>query len=105
MSDNMKLIGKEVSYIEVDYGDFENLVAETYGVNNCSFPACEECNNDTSHDYSVSKGETLDDYEKKRLQKFIDNDGTKCYTARILFVDLYNKGLIPHGNYLVQVSW
>lgn len=101
--ENLK--GTHVSYYEVDYGVFENLVMKTYGISDYSFVADIECGNDSSHDYSISEGETLDDWGRNKLKEFIDTDGKKIYMARTLMIDMYNKGLIGYGDYLIQVSW
>ena len=105
MSDNTHLKGKRISYIEVEYGDFEELVMKTYNLDEWSFPADMECNNGYSKDFSIDKDEILSNHDKDRLKKFIDDDGKGDYMAGVLLVDMYNKGLISHGNYLIQVWW
>lgn len=92
-------------YYEIEYGAFENLVNEVYGVEGFNFVETRECSNDSEYTFLAEKKE-LDDYEKKELQKFINNS-THCgfCTVDSIFDDLCNKGIIESGNYMVNVCW
>lgn len=105
MNDNVKLKGKKVSYIEVEYGDFEALVMETYDLDEWSFVADIECGNDSSHDFTIDEDDTVSPWDKDKIRKFIESNGTTGYMTQALLADMHNKGLISPGNYLIQVCW
>lgn len=102
--DNFKLKYKRVSYMEVEYGAFEDLVNKTYGTTDYSFPADRECGNDSSHDFTVKK-EALDDYDEKRLKEFIESNCRKIFMTNTILRDLCNKDIIAPGEYLIHVCW
>lgn len=88
---------------EVDYGDFERFVKETYG-QDYSFVASEECGNDSVHNFNVTEKEALDEYDQKRLATFKEL-GSYSFFNRTILQDLVNRDLIEPGNYLISVCW
>jgi hypothetical protein len=96
---------KEVSVIEIDYHEFEQIVKRVYGVPKYSFVATEECGNDSNHTFQVRKQEPLDEWQTKDLAEFVTKNGLKCYVNYILFQDLVNRGELKPAQYLVNVCW
>lgn len=75
------------------YGQYFELVPD-YECHNYSHKVfeVEKC---SLHEWS--DGET-------RLQKFIET-GYSAFLAPVLLADLANKGIIPEGKYVIDVSW
>jgi hypothetical protein len=94
---------KKVSIIEMDYDEFEEIVKRVYQATKYSFVATEECGNDSSHTFDITKKEPLDKYEKEDLDEFVASKGLKTYVNQTLFQDLVNKGKLKPGHYLVNV--
>lgn len=88
---------------EVDYGDFERFVKETYG-QDYNFVASEECGNDSVHDFNVNDKEALDEYDQEKLDTF-KTTGRYSFLNRTILQDLVNHDLIEPGNYLISVCW
>lgn len=82
----------------INYSDLERFVSETYGLKDYSFVDVQECDNDTSHEFSVPS-------------KYADPqrvEGVRAGTVRSnwdLLELLHKDGHIPAGNYVVRVSW
>lgn len=51
----MPLKAEKKTVIEVDYGDLERFVKETYKQKEYSFVAAQECGNDSSHSFSIPR--------------------------------------------------
>ena len=101
----MKIVTKTVNFVE--YYDLEEFICETYGLCDLSIPEILEASNDTSRQVTVNAG-SLDGREIDTLQKFIDFEGRKScslYSLSTVLKDLCNKGLIPAGEYVINISW
>lgn len=92
---------KQVTYTEMDYCEFEQLVKTTYG-HDYEFPEDIECGNDSEHTYEVT-GE-LDEWDRQKLQEFVQS-GKYLYLAPRLLNDLVARGKLPKGRYLITVCW
>lgn len=99
----MPLKSRKKTVIEVEYGDLERFVKETYKQKEYSFVAAQECGNDSSHSFSIEK-ELLDEYDQKKLDAFTKT-GKYGFINHTVLQDLVNRDLIEPGNYVIRVSW
>lgn len=102
----MKTMKKSiVTYIEVDYYEFEKFVSEQYGFESrdWSFVADQECENDCNISFTVDG--KLDEYDEEELERFKTNPDTTGNIANALLNDFARKGLIDKGQYLINVCW
>ena len=113
---------KTTTYIEMDYGEFEELVEKEYGAP-YSFVASEECGNDTDHSYTITgvvdepdelekfraKCKDIAEYNATLTDEYKDawrrKEVTFMYSSGVLLEDMVARGIIPAGNYLIHVSW
>jgi len=93
---------KKVTYFEVDFGEVEDAINKAFDLTDFyEFPDDMECNNDTK--LSIDVDGNLSAYDEKNLTRFLNGEGN--FMARILMNDMCRRGLIPPGEYLVNVSW
>jgi hypothetical protein len=94
----------------VSYHYIEKLINKHYGEAagfNDSFELAplEERGSGSGDDWDISiKKEKISDYESE----YITPDGKsryRHYSTRAFLTDLCNKGIIPEGNYLIDISW
>ncbi len=95
---------KKKTVTEIDYYEFEQLVKKTYGITNYSFPAVEECGNDSSHSFAPEKIEPLEDYDQEQIDELIAGK-MPLYANHVIFQDFVNKGVLEPGEYIVEVCW
>ena len=96
---------KSKTVIAIDYSDLENLVQIAYDIPEWSFVADNEMNNDSEKEFNIGVGK-LDEYEIKRLEEFIATKGREgSYLTNTIMTDLYNKGILQPGCYIVSVCW
>lgn len=92
------------SYIQMDYGEFENLVNATLQPSpkfgQYEFPSMEESGNDVAFTYMRIKGT---DISKKDIEEL--EAGEWKYRAYDLLAYLVMKGKLEEGDYLINVSW
>lgn len=98
----------------IDYSDLERLVNSTYGFdknpgeygrNLWSFTANEECGNDSDHELS-SEGKWIDEFHRENLEEFKAGDVFALqWDTNTIVWDLAERGLLPKGDILVNVSW
>lgn len=86
----------------IDYQEFDRFVEEVYG-QPFSFPADMESRNDTSHTMLADR-EGVPEYERADLDRFIAT-GEGQFLADTLLQDMCHRGLIPEGEYLINVCW
>jgi len=101
----MELRVREENILNVDYGDFEEFVAEAYGKD--SFQILESPN-DTVHRFDISKPDSIyDDFEREQIEKWLleEEFAVECYSLGYLLEDLARKDLIKRGIYLIDVCW
>jgi len=92
---------------QVDYSDFEEFVKSIYG-GDYDFVSTEECGNDSSHQFSVSKDFIerfhKSEYHQKDMDRIRKGD-YPGYCNGALFNTLFLDGHIEEGNYVVNVCW
>jgi len=98
---------KTVTYTEMDYNEFEQLVHSTFGVPNWEYVPDEELSNDTTQTYNDIKKtdcEKWHDFDWKDWVAFLEQRKTR-YMAQRIIERLVHLGKIPEGNLLINVSW
>ncbi len=88
---------------KIDFDDFDEFIKKHYQKNDFEFCVDQESRNDSSHSFSVSK-QPIDDYDLKKLNKFKSGQHVEFISSTLLN-DLCNQGIIPEGEYIVDVSW
>ena len=101
-ADKPELEVEQKTVFKVDYNDLDDFISEVYG-HRYEIVADEELSNYSSKEFDIKK-EVLDDYDSKSLQEFID-DGKGQFNARLILIDLCNKGLIEEGDYIIKIYW
>lgn len=102
---------RTVSYMEMSYGELEELVKETYKVEEYEFVAQQECGNDSSHTFEVKAepwdvNNILGKYALDKFEEWIQSKGHKGeYMNYIIMQALVNDGVLSAGHYLIQVCW
>ena len=101
----MKTMNRSIiTYIEVDYREFEKFVSEYYNFKEqWSFVADQECGNDRNISFTVN-GEVVD-FEEDELKLFKTNPDQTGFISHALLNDFAIKGLIEKGQYLINVCW
>ena len=83
--------------------EFENIIKIVYGIE-YDFAEMEYADNDSQHLFKDIQLKDLDSQQKKAMKIFLNGD-RESLMAETLLQDLCNKGEIPEGNYLINVSW
>ena len=85
--------------------DFDRFIHKVYGTNrrHYSIISDQELSNDSTWKTSVEKKE-LDEYDQQKLKEFQQGKYVGFIT-NVLLTDCCNQGLIPEGNYVVEVCW
>ncbi len=61
--------------------------------------------NDSTHRFQIVK-EELDTYDAKKVQALMETPHEPLsYSVQAILQDLCNRGAIPPGHYLIEVSW
>lgn len=88
----------------IHYGDFDDVVKEVYG-HEYECVADMEWNNDSSYvRNNIRCGTELANYECNDIRIF-QQDGYYSYMFDTLLQDLVNRGVLPEGNWTVNVTW
>jgi len=96
----LKMVTKVIN--EVDYYDFDRFVEKQYG-GTCEFPADHESSNDTSHNMGyIGKG--VDKWSQEEAAK-IRSGQYPGFSGSTILECLCEDGLIPKGEYIINVSW
>lgn len=89
----------------LDYQEFDKLVNEHLK------PALfyevvpdQEWSNGEDHSFSISEEEYTES-DSEEVQDFIENIGLSFVSPALLLSELAERGVIPWGNYLIEVSW
>jgi hypothetical protein len=100
----MELEMKAKTVIEIGYTKLEDFIRYVYNVDEdvYDFVADQECGNDCSITFNVDG--KIDEWNEKRLQKF-NNGEIVMNITRVLLNDMYRRGKIVAGEYLVKVAW
>lgn len=65
-----------------------------------------ESENDTYYSHEIKKEVNVNvEYYQKIIDENIKNGHFSCWELGIMLTDLANKNIIPHGQYIVNVSW
>ena len=122
MSGEARYTVRQLTTIEIDYGAFEDLVKERYGVASYSFVASQECGNDTQHVWDIKAGrDELDKFDRRELAEFTAQDHedySLCPPAAYLLLQvLLRQGafvidrkdrpveVLTEGQFIIRVSW
>lgn len=95
----------ERTYTCVDYSDMDALLNKHFPNLEISFPADFEMSND-SHKLITVENEPFDEWDQAQYDKLIK--GEECTTwapSRLLMQNLCQQGILPAGEYLVEVCW
>jgi hypothetical protein len=109
MSDTMpsskaiRLKGRTETVIKVDYNDLDDFIHQTTGRDDYSCCDSQEWNNDSQHRFHV-ENKPLSEYDQKEWSQFKLGNKRHCYLG-ILLDGLCVDGLIPPGNYIINVRW
>lgn len=87
------------SVIEVDYYEIDRIISKAYSVE-YELAQVEELMNDVTKSISVD-GRYIDDYVIKELEA----GKVPMYSLSNALNDMFNKGLIPKGTYMINISW
>lgn len=94
---------------KVDYGDLERWAAEQLGIPNLEFV---DMDNDTDHDFDASSRHNPKytwSWDQAAIDETIDNAKARhslpIHEVGNLLSYFADAGLIPEGNYIVNVSW
>lgn len=92
---------KSIYYVE--YHDLEDIVRETWGHDWSAIANIHNCHNDSSYDFTADP-EGYDDLEtmEDELIEYLEEGSGSCYDILPLLVV---KGIIPKGEYIVNVCW
>lgn len=89
----------------LEYQEFDNLVNEHLK------PALyyevvpdQEWSNDESHTFSVTEEEYTES-DREEVQEFIANKGLSFTSPALLLSELATRGVIPWGEYIIEVCW
>lgn len=94
---------KQVSYIECDYSDIEELIQRFYGFTEYNLVSAEELSNDCSVSYTLT-GE-IADWELEDVIEMTKTKEPMDYRTRNLLEYMCAEGVLVPGNYLIQISW
>jgi len=92
---------KEETFYVMDYDEVDSLIEQHYG-RGYEFLAKEEASNDSTHRFNVNG--RLSEWDQRDVDKWVQTGSGSYLTSRLLN-DLANKGVIPTGNYLIEVCW
>lgn len=89
---------KTVSYYQISYSDFDELVNSYFGIEDFDFVGSGERMNDTNYTFNVKRS----DAAVYPLEDEWWYSYSAAYTA---FAHLCADGVIPEGTYMVNVCW
>lgn len=92
------------THITVDYYDIEKIIDAVFKnerhTESYDLPDLEDLHNDTDWSMSIIPGSA----EEETLQKIFSGEWPK-WSTRELLCEICRRGLIPSGEYLINVSW
>lgn len=94
---------RTVAMTKLSYRELEEILNQHFPGVDPDLVAREEWNNDEEHSFTVDT--RLDEYDTKKLASYIAGEWTKWGTTGVLLNALCLKGVIPSGEYLIDVSW
>lgn len=98
-----KSIGKEQTFIVIDFCDWDDFVKEQYPDCDYEIAFNDDINVDGLYKYDVFK-KTLTYDSLMRIDNF--KSGKFCwYITEDILQDLVNNDVIPEGKYLIDITW
>ena len=96
---------KQVLYNVLEYRELEKLIKDTYGIG-YNLVANMEYSNDSLYDYSIKKPDCEEwlDFYKDDWNNFLIGNVNHIHASLIL-LHLVLDGVLPEGEYLIDVSW
>jgi len=101
----MKLPYKARTYMEVNYTDLEELICQSYDIEEFNAPLIFQWHNDSMQAVHASAG-GLDEFEQEELDELRQlKDGNDIMSVSVytIFKDLCNREIIEEGSYLIDV--
>ncbi len=96
---------KRITYFEMDYQEFDELIERTYG-HSYEIVAFEEKSNDSTITWHNCTKRVLDPlYEVPEVETFKTTGKIKNWRSCLLLEDMINNDVLPEGNYSIQISW
>jgi len=98
---------KERTYYILDYRDIEYTLKSVFPNVEYDFVSDEEANNDnvyTYNDVGIEDFSKWLDWDNIKWNRLINNEVSSFHTRRVLEW-LVAHGVLPAGNYLIEVSW
>lgn len=91
--------------ISVDYNDVDELINSYFNSKERKYEcvAYEEWGNSESHDFELKK-EKLDAHDKKLIEK-AKQGKFEHFSTRVYLQHLVNEGILPEGEYLIEIFW
>jgi hypothetical protein len=96
---------KTESYHVLQYHELDDLITLTYGLTRpYEIVAFEELHNDSSWTVALEKA-PLDQWQEEDMKQFRETGKILNWRTRTIMQDMVNRGILPEGNFLVEVSW
>ena len=87
-----------VTFLKVDYSEIEEIINEHYGFDDYSLASAEEVGNDVLLQWNIDG--VVDEYDAEQIVARAESYYTRAYLN-----DLAQQGIIPKGEYLIDISW
>lgn len=101
---NTKLKFKEEKVFRVDYKDLDKLINKVYGLKDFEVVATEEASNDSTLSFGGISSRKQDEYDLEMLNNFKQGINRR-FCTHVILNDLCIQGIIPPGDYIVDVCW
>lgn len=92
-----------VPYYELEYGVFNEIIKEHFGLKEFEVVAAEEGRNDSSLTFTAKKGANYD-YDRKGVEE-VKSGGNYTFKTAALVNDLADRDIIPEGKYVIDICW
>lgn len=99
----MRFIPEIKSLYVVDYRELEEIILEVYG-QELEIPCDLESSNDVARTFTIN-GNPLSSWDVESLEKWIENPRSESYMFGSIMEDLGAKGVLPIGDYVMEISW
>lgn len=99
-----KLKFKEEKIFRVEYNELDRFIQEAYGNKEFSVVSDQEGRNDSSLSFGDISDRELDEYDLEVLDSF-KKGKNPGFCTHVILNDLCVRGLIPPGDYIVDVCW
>lgn len=99
-----KLKFKEEKVFRLDHDELDRFIAKVYGLKDFSVVMTEEASNDSTLSFAEISARKQDEYDLEMLDNFKQGINRRFFT-HVILNDLCIQGLIPPGDYIVDVCW